>query len=157
MNVALPLLGLGLVLGGGVGFAIAAANGIALDGHDHASHAAAPGAVHGHDAPLILPPDETPRLDVTVTPDPASGWNVHIDTDLTFSPQNASGAHVPGEGHAHVYANGVKLGRYYGPWVHIADLPAGEVTLEVTLNANDHRPLWTEGAALARTVVIENP
>ena len=39
MNVALPLFGIGLLFGGGIGFAIAAGNGITFDGHDHADPA----------------------------------------------------------------------------------------------------------------------
>ena len=89
--------------------------------------------------------------------DPASGWTLHVITEnFTFSPQNASRDHVPGEGHAHVYINGVKLGRFYGPWVHLDNLPEGEVTVEVTLNANDHRPLAVSGVPLAEIVRIVN-
>lgn len=167
MDRTIPVLLIGLVFGGGIGFTLAAANGITLDGHDHAdpahhggSHAVAAGApaAHDHDALLVLPAGaEAPTLDVAVEKDPASGWNLQMKTShFTFAPQHASLDHVPGEGHAHVYANGVKIGRFYGPWVHLDGLPPGEVTLEVTLNANDHRPLAVGGAPVARTVVISN-
>ena len=86
-----------------------------------------------------------------------SGWNLHIETEnFSFSPENASLAHIDGEGHAHVYINGVKLGRFYGPWVHLDDLPEGEVTVEVTLNANDHRFLAVGDVALSQTLTIQN-
>jgi hypothetical protein len=52
--------------------------------------------------------------------------------------------------------NGVKIGRYYGPWVHLDGLPAGTVAIEVTLTANDHRPLAVNGVPLTASVIVEN-
>ncbi|MEM7319228.1 MAG: hypothetical protein AAF408_09435 [Pseudomonadota bacterium] len=172
MNTALPLFLIGLIFGGGIGFTIAAANGITLDGHDHsdaAHHAenhsaqvvqasASATATHDHATALVLPvSDDAPSLDIDVIKDPAAGWNLHIQTaNFSFSPKNASRDHVPGEGHAHVYVNGAKLGRYYGPWVHLDQLPKGDVQIEVTLNANDHRPLTVGEAALAASVTLRN-
>ena len=158
MNTGLPLLVIGLIFGGGIGFTIAAANGITLDGHDHSAHGAAGHGGMEHGETLVLEPSATaPILAVTVTEDPMAGYNLHILTEnFVFSPQNASLDHVAGEGHAHVYINGVKLGRFYGPWVHLDHLPEGEVTIEVTLNANDHRTLAVGDRPLARSVTIQN-
>ena len=123
MDRSLPLLIIGLVFGGGIGFTVAAANGITLGGHDHAdpahhgNHALADTAgSHDHSTLLSMAADASaPSLAVHAMRDPASGWNLHVITEnFTFSPQNASRDHVPGEGHAHVYINGVKLGRFYG-------------------------------------------
>jgi hypothetical protein len=153
MDRALPLFAIGLIFGGGIGFAVAASNGVTLDGHDHADpaqhgsaqHGAAMGSMahHDHETPLVLPADvPAPSVALTVQPDPATGWNLHMATEnFTFAPENASLAHVPGQGHAHIYVNGTKIGRFYGPWAHLATLPEGEVTIRATLNANDHRPL----------------
>ena len=165
MDRSLPLLIIGLVFGGGIGFTVAAANGITLGGHDHAdpahhgNHALADTAgSHDHSTLRSMAADASaPSLAVHAMRDPASGWNLHVITEnFTFSPQNASRDHVPGEGHAHVYINGVKLGRFYGPWVHLDNWPEGEVTVEVTLNANDHRPLAVSGVPLAEIVRIVN-
>ncbi len=163
MNTAIPLLVIGLIFGGGIGFTIAAANGITLDGHDHEAHDAMDHSTmdHGgmaHDEVFSLEVTATsPTLTVVVLEDPASGYNLHIMTEnFTFSPENASLDHIEGEGHAHVYINGVKLGRFYGPWVHLDNLPEGEVTVEVTLNANDHRELAVGEDALRRAVTIQN-
>ena len=158
MNTALPLLVIGLVFGGGIGFTIAAANGITLDGHDHSAHGSADHRDMDHAEVVSLPASETaPTLSVMVMEDPMAGHNLHIMTEnFTFAPQNASRAHVAGEGHAHVYINGVKLGRFYGPWVHLDHLPGGEVSVEVTLNANDHRALSVGDAPLSQTVTIQN-
>lgn len=159
MNTALPLLVIGLIFGGGIGFTIAAANGVSLDGHDH-SDPAQHGGMAGMDHSEILSldaSDSSPTLSVMLHEDPASGWNLHIMTEnFTFSPEHASLAHIEGEGHAHVYINGVKLGRFYGPWVHLDNLPEGEVTVEVTLNANDHRALAVGDTPLSQTLMIQN-
>ncbi|MBX9738660.1 MAG: hypothetical protein K2X62_01225 [Beijerinckiaceae bacterium] len=162
MDRSIPLLLIGLVFGGCIGFAVAASNGITLDGHDHADNAHHEGHtgsdVHDHGAMLNLPAEASaPTLDLHLTPDPSSGWNLHMVTEnFAFSPRNASLAHIPGEGHAHVYIDGVKLGRFYGPWVHLDNLPEGDVTVEVTLNANDHRLLGVNGRPLSETVTIAN-
>lgn len=69
------------------------------------------------------------------------GYKVRIIPDgLKFTPQNASLAHVDGEGHAHIYVNGHKVARVYTPWFHLDDkyFSVGENTVKVTLNANDH-------------------
>lgn len=167
MDRSIPMLLIGLVFGGGIGFAVAATSGATLEGHDHGDPAhhsadaaalagAHPSGGHQHGAPLSLPDDGTaPRLSLDLQRDPSTGWNLHlVTTNFRFAPERASLAHAPGEGHAHVYVNGVKLGRFYGSWVHLDNLPAGEVTVEVTLNANDHRPLAVAGRPVAATVVI---
>lgn len=138
------MLIIGLVFGGGLGFVLAASNGVTLDGHDHATDhgpTAADDHEAQHETPLVLSADEAPTVQIEAFPDPVSGWNLNIQTTgFLFSPRNAGLDHVAGEGHAHVYANGVKLGRVYGDWVHLS-LPEGEVEITVTLTANDHRPL----------------
>lgn len=157
MDRTLPLFAIGLVFGGGIGFAIAAGNGITFDGHDH-DDPAHHGAAHAitHEAVLDLAASGAPSVDAVVTPDPMAGYNLHVMTqNFAFSPKNASGEHVTGEGHAHVYANGVKLGRLYANWMHIDSLPKGNVTIEVTLNSNDHRPLAVDGALISARTVLD--
>ncbi|WP_199699574.1 hypothetical protein [Notoacmeibacter ruber] len=146
----LALLAIGLVYGGGIGFTLAAANNISLGGHEH-SHAEAAGnhaGVHDHSKVLNVSSSVAPALSATLIPDPVTGWNLHVETQkFRFAPAHAGQAHRPGEGHAHVYVNGEKLGRLYGPWMHIAKLPEDAV-VEVTLNSNDHAPLAVDGAPL---------
>lgn len=38
MDRSVAMFLVGLILGGGIGFVVAAANGVTLDGHDHAVH-----------------------------------------------------------------------------------------------------------------------
>lgn len=162
MNRAIAMLIIGLVFGGGLGFVLAASNGVTLDGHDHAvdhgTETVDHSAHQAHDMPLSLSEAAAPTLEIEAFPDPVAGWNLNIrTTNFVFSPANAGLAHESGEGHAHVYANGVKLGRVYGDWVHLDRLPEGAVELEVTLNANDHRPLAVGDLPISATALIEVP
>ena len=121
-----------------------------------AATATAAAASHDHETPLDLPAGPgAPSLSVEATPDPSSGWNLHLETgNFAFSPEHASTDHVPGEGHAHVYIDGVKLGRFYGPWLHLpAQEPGTEV--RVTLNANDHRLLAVGGDRVEETLMLD--
>ncbi|QUJ76328.1 hypothetical protein KDD17_15750 [Sulfitobacter albidus] len=158
----LALFLIGVTFGGAGGFVYAAANGITLDGHDHSDPAHHGGMQHGdgdhamlHDTPRDVDPASAPTLAVEVTADPMAGYNLHVMAErFRYAPRAASGPHVAGEGHAHVYANGVKLGRLYGPWMHLENLPKGEVEITVTLNANDHRPLAIAGAPIAASTTV---
>jgi len=162
MDRSLALFAIGLVFGGGIGFAIAASNGVTFDGHYHGDPAAHGGMDHGgadharmNGQPIALAAEDAPSLAIRVTPDPMSGHNLYVETEgFAFAPQNASGDNQPGEGHAHVYINGTKIGRLYGPWLHLPDLPKGAVTVEVTLNANDHRPLAVNGTPITAREVL---
>ena len=151
---------IGLTFGAAGGFVVAAGNGITFDGHDHAAaahHEGVAGMDHAmmHDQPLEMDAAAAPSLDIMVIQDPMSGYNLHVmASNFIFAPESASLAHVNGEGHAHVYANGVKLGRLYGPWMHLDSLPKGDIEIEVTLNTNDHRPLAVDGTPIAAKITV---
>ena len=161
MDRSIGLLLIGLLFGAGAGFVFAAGNGITLDGHDHSAHGhgaavAANGHSHLHDEFVSIPsgPD-APTLDIDLTPDPVAGWNLHVKTSrFEFAPHSASRDHVPGQGHAHVYVNGRKIARLYGPWMHLASLPDGPATVRVTLSTNDHRALAVDQTPVAASITI---
>lgn len=130
------------------------------DSGESLDHSHAPGTeAHDHSAAEAIEIDEGqthPALALSVTPDPMSGWNVHIETtDFRFAPENASGADVLGEGHAHLYVDGVKLARVYGNWYHIGSLEAGRHEVKVNLNGNSHAPYYYAGQPVEASVVIE--
>lgn len=166
MKRTLSLFAIGLIFGGGIGFTIAAGNGITFDGHDHgdpAHHGAAvikDGGDHAamHDTAIDIPAADAPSVSIAVTPDPVAGYNLQVTTDnFAFSPRNAGRENVTGEGHAHVYVNGEKRSRLYGAWMHLDKLPTGPVAIEVTLNTNDHRPLSIDGTPVSarQTITVE--
>jgi len=159
---------IGMTFGAAGGFLVAAGNGITFDGHDHADpahhgagmdHAAmGDGSMdHAmmHDTLIEVDPANVPEVEITVMKDPMSGYNLHVMTDrFSFTPDAASKTHVIGEGHAHVYANGVKLARLYGSWMHLDKLPKGEVEITVSLNSNDHHPYANNGAPIEAKQMI---
>lgn len=157
---------IGLFFGFGGGFLVAASTGVEMEGHDHSDPAQHDDMAmdHGdghagmdHDK-LIEVEGAAPVLSVTLHADGANSRNLEIAvTNFEFAPGAVNGANTPGAGHAHIYVDGIKLARTYGPWFHISDLPEGEHEIRVTLNANDHSQLAVEGVGveITKTVVIE--
>ncbi|MBD3665539.1 hypothetical protein [Sulfitobacter aestuariivivens] len=157
----LALFAIGLAFGLGIGFVTAAGMGVTFDGHDHsnaAHHGAAPDGDHVkmHDTPIEVDAATAPTLAIDLIRDPKAGYNLHVMVEnFEFSPRQASRDHAPGQGHAHVYVNGVKQGRLYGPWVHLDGLPKGTVAVEVTLNSNNHQPLAVNGEPIRAATMLE--
>lgn len=118
----------------------------------------AAGDEHMHDTVALDDAVTIPTVDVSVTPDPVKGWNVHAAvTGLTWAPTRAGLDDVAGEGHAHLYVDGEKLTRLYGEWYHIESLPPGSHEIEVGLNANGHAAFTVGGEPIADSVTIEVP
>ena len=145
-------LAIGLFFGTGLGFYLAAANNVALDGHHHGEggHSAHHSAKHSAHQPVDMPAGPSaPTLALSVLKDTKSGLNIHVQTtNFTFTPETVNLENVPGAGHAHIYINGKKIARAYGPWFHADGLPDGTHTVMVELNANDHSPLSVGGTLL---------
>ena len=117
----------------------------AMTSHDHGAHD------HGKLIALATGPT-APTLDIMVAKDKVGGWNLHVlTTNFRFAPENVNTPHRDGEGHAHLYVNGEKIARLYGPWFHIGSLPSGPAQVTVTLNANDHSGLAVGDAPLSVT------
>ena len=90
-----------------------------------------------HDKTIEAPADLSVAVEATL--DAVSGVNLKITTTgFTFAPESASGEHVTGEGHAHVYVDGVKINRVYGNYYHLSGLDPGARSIRITLNANSH-------------------
>lgn len=159
MDRSIPLLLIGLVFGGGIGFLIAASNGVTLDGHNHATEIKVvthDHAQHDHSATQNVT-GTTPTLNVTIEPDPVAGWNMHIEvSNFVFAPDHAGQSAIDGEGHAHLYVNDTKIARIYGDWYHIGSLPTGTATIKVALYSNDHKALSVNGTPISQTVIIDN-
>ena len=157
---------IGLFFGTGLGFLVAASTGAELAGHDHGGKAVHDHTAHDHGDGTHDAAHDTlteagipaPELTLMLHPDGAQSRNLHIGiTNFEFAPEAVNGPHVPGQGHAHIYVNGVKVARAYGPWMQLDALPKGEHTIRVTLNANDHTQLAVDGEPIEATaqVVIE--
>jgi copper(I)-binding protein len=85
-----------------------------------------------------------------------NGAKLRLETNnFTFSRADDDAAHVPNEGHAHVYLNGLKLGRLYSNTYQIGALSPGNYTLSVALNSNDHRPYVSDSGPVIGALIFE--
>ena len=154
---SLGLVVIGAVLGGMTGFLYAAGAGITLDGHDHATGHTKHGGQHGghdHDEMVEIGSNDA-RIQLVVHRDTVSGVNLEVVTHgFTYAPDKAGADHHPGEGHGHLYVDGEKIARLYGPWYHLGGLAEGPHDVTVTLNANDHRLLSSGGTPLRDSVTV---
>ena len=86
------------------------------------------------------------------------GVHVKIDTEgWNWAPGEVNSANRDGTGHAHIYADGVKLSRVYGPYHYLPSLEPGTHELRVSLNDNGHNELTWQGRPLEATTTIIVP
>ncbi|MBM1221949.1 hypothetical protein JQU17_14350 [Ponticoccus sp. SC2-23] len=147
---------IGIVFGTAGGFLLAGGLHGPMDGHDRSTTEA---AVHDHAShdhsqlsewPANMP---SPEIALTLWPDAGRDMNLRVDAPgFTFTPEEVNGAVTPATGHAHIYVNGEKIARLYGPYAHLTALPEG-AEIRVTLNANDHTEWAVDGVPLAATII----
>ena len=99
---------------------------------------------------------------VTVDPKTAnSSSQTHIIEisveNFTFSPMMVGMDHVDGQGHAHYYLNGEKLGRLYGNAFDVSGLTEGNHTLMVSLNSNHHGNYVLDGEQVMVEIILTVP
>lgn len=108
-----------------------------------------------HTTMFEVPADKSPKLELVVTEDAKSGYNIKlITTDFTFTPESVNKQNVIGEGHAHLYINGEKIGRIYGNYYHYNGTFEGSKTFLATLNANDHSEYAVDGSVIKSEVIV---
>lgn len=129
---------------------------MAMHDHAHGDHAMADHSMdHHHDMMVAVSAEDAPTLALRTLDDGAGGTILLLDvTDFTFAPENVDGAHVPGEGHAHLYINGEKAGRIYGTTYLLEPLDSGEHEIMVTLNTNDHGTYAVDGEAIMASLTL---
>lgn len=111
----------------------------------------------GHDHGGMV---ETSGMSVAVTAevDPIDGINVHIiPTGFAFAPERVNQADVDGEGHAHVYVDGEKVGRAYGEWFHLKGVAPGKREISVTLQTNGHSEYAVGGQTVQAATTLSVP
>jgi hypothetical protein len=110
---------------------------------------------HMHMSTFDVPADQAPKVELVVSEDAKSGYNIKIiTTDFTFTPEDVNGENVIGEGHAHLYVDGEKIGRVYGNYYHYGGSFEGTKSFRVTLNANDHSDYTVDGVAIESTAKV---
>ncbi len=121
-----------------------------------AFHPAASGGSHAGGSHDVMESETPVSISVMAEQDDAGGVNVRIDTDgWRWAPEEVNLANAPGAGHAHVYVDGVKINRVYGPYYYLADVEPGMREIRVTLNSNSHNELTYEGQPLEDTTMVE--
>ena len=97
-------------------------------------------------------------VEVEATIDPISCVNVHVmPSGFTFAPEKVNLGHVEGEGHAHIYVDGVKVSRVYTPWFHLDGLDPGAHEVEIRLNTNDHSEYTWNGEVVKASTQVTVP
>ncbi len=95
---------------------------------------------------------------LTAEVEDGGGVNVHVMTEgWRWAPENVNGANADGEGHAHIYVDGEKVGRTYGPRYYLGSLEPGERHIRVTLNANAHNDLLVGGEPVEAMTMVTVP
>ncbi|MEM1202597.1 MAG: DoxX family membrane protein [Acidobacteriota bacterium] len=83
-------------------------------------------------------------------------FDLHVGIDnWTFTPEKNGQASIANEGHGHVFVDGRKVGRLYGPWFHLGALEPGSHHVEVTLNGSDHSDFTLGGEVIRGEVTVE--
>ena len=138
------------------------------DGHSEGAHGAHDSDHKGHGGvktnhdifhskALEVPAGKpVPALTVRVDDDPVRGWNLYVGTaNFQFTPADINGESSHSSGHAHLYINEEPAQRIYSNWTHLPELPLGTNQIRVTLNANGHETLTTQGQPIEETVTVE--
>ncbi len=141
-------------------------------GHQHsaatAQKAAAPSAEpdhaepgHDHHAEMDHGPveSETPlSMAIGATVEEGGGVKVRIMTEgWNWAPEAVNLEPTPGAGHAHIYVNGEKLSRVYGPYHYLPALEPGSHEIKVNLNDNRHNALTWQGELVEMATVVTIP
>ena len=140
-------------------FEASTAGAFALNFHVFAAdNAKAADDHHGANAPELVASETPVSVSITAEPDADGGANVHIVTEgFRFAPEAVDQSHTAGAGHAHIYVDGVKLGRVFENEYHIEELSAGDHEIRVSLNTNDHSELTFNGEKVESTVTVTIP
>lgn len=115
-------------------------------------------AAAGHAHATFKQPEGSaaPTVQLHVTPDPLGGFNLNLETThWTWTPEKVNTEAMANEGHAHLYVDGKKMGRIYGPWYNLSGLTPGPHDIRVVLSANDHSDYAdADGHVLSDTVSV---
>ncbi|MEP3394134.1 MAG: copper chaperone PCu(A)C [Litoreibacter sp.] len=95
-----------------------------------------------HDMSNGVQSEQNPTITLTALSGfSADGGEISIAVEnFTFVRAENDAPHVPNHGHAHIYLNGLKLGRLYDTAFSLGPILPGAYELVVSLNSNTHQP-----------------
>ena len=101
--------------------------------------------------------DPSPEITLMALNGPnAQGADISLNVENFIFVRVADDApHVANEGHAHIYLNGLKLGRLYDTMFTLGAIPTGTYDLLVGLNSNTHQP-YMNGDTPAQDILSFN-
>jgi len=146
-----------LVIGLLGGYAIGIRTDGAALGNDHQEEKeyTAESSNMKHSEQFEVGADKAPSVKVLADADAVSGWNVTLVTsNFKFAPQDVNETDVEGEGHAHIWVDGKKVGRVYGHNYHLGALGEGDHEITVTLNTNKHKDFAVDGEAISDSIDV---
>lgn len=119
-------------------------------------HLETDGGRHTHGAATTPAVEPYPSVSVRILEDPSGGWLLHsVPANFRLAPENVSTEHIDGEGHMHLYVDGVKIMRLYGEWHQLPPLAAGVHEIRVELSSNDHSAMAINGTIVDDTATLE--
>lgn len=113
-------------------------------------------SMHGSAKIEVGANDNAPAIEMKVTQNSDETWAIKISTQNFefFEPQTEPMMHKDGQGHGHLYLNGLKLQRMYSNTATIGKLPQGQHEITVTLNSNDHKAYAINGEPVSASSEI---
>lgn len=117
-----------------------------------------PDTGHDHGEIEVADNADVPSVEIEVTKDETSGYNIKLALEnYKFTPNKVGSDPIDNEGHAHLYINGKKVMRVYSTSFYLPDylLAEGENDITVTLNANDHSDWTVNGEHISASQLVE--
>lgn len=123
----------------GAGYIMALQLGESFSSHEHSSGHNEVNDIQVNHNYSSLEITDNIEFDFELIQENSNNWNIFLNVKgIKFSPENVGKQHIDGQGHAHVFVDGVKHGRMYSNWYHLGFIDFGsEIT--VTLNSNNHK------------------
>lgn len=113
------------------------------------------GVMHEHSAIFEMGSADAPAVELQLIPLTDGSYNIQVMTrNFVFTPELVDQAPIAGEGHAHLYIDGVKIARLYGEWHHMPSLPDAAEVVSVALYANDHSAFAVDGLPVSASVMV---
>lgn len=115
-------------------------------------------SMHGKDSTMEMKSGhKTPKIDISVTEGYDKNWVVNLTTKNFefYEPETNPPSHKMGQGHGHLYLNGLKLQRMYSKTATVGTLPPGKHIISITLNTNDHKAYSVDSLPLSASFEIE--
>jgi hypothetical protein len=136
-------------------FLVLMSSPIAARERGHHGHHGNHGAQDHAAETVAVEPAVGPRLRLELATLDAGRHELRLATDnFRFVPDDDTSSRVIGEGHAHLYIDGVKIGRVYGETHSLPALSSGAHDIFVELVTADHAVYSVAGAPVAARVVL---